>query len=334
MGLTAIAAVTWGCYSALIGIGAGAWLHDHTLVAVAVGVVGGLAIGLVIDWVLRKLTHHRPVDGRERTGAPGGRRVGRPTPRSRRLLRSQDAHDPTPLPNDPVSLRHFAHDCAYSLTVSTSRSALPCLTTPPGVSVGMGGCGQGARWACVRGGPSASCCPLRSCWASPRAAPPARRRRTRPTAVVVGAADCLSSQVLADLGLVAAGTSGGTGTPHADAPDAGRVPDGFLPVSVVVCAPGGTLQDSSGTWVALTASRREGDLEPLVAALRRPSAQRGGTCSSAAVVAPSLWLVDALGRAIRPVWPTDRVRRSRRRRCPPRWTRSRRRTASSTRSGS
>ena len=37
MGLTAIAAVTWGCYSALIGIGAGAWLHDHTLVAVAVG---------------------------------------------------------------------------------------------------------------------------------------------------------------------------------------------------------------------------------------------------------------------------------------------------------
>ena len=60
MGLTAIAAVTWACYSALIGIGAGAWLHDHTLVAVAVGVVGGLAIGLVIDWVLRKLTHHRP----------------------------------------------------------------------------------------------------------------------------------------------------------------------------------------------------------------------------------------------------------------------------------
>ena len=60
MGLTAIAAVTWGCYSALIGIGAGAWLHDHTLVAVAVGVVGGLAIGLVVDWVLRKLTHHRP----------------------------------------------------------------------------------------------------------------------------------------------------------------------------------------------------------------------------------------------------------------------------------
>ena len=58
MGLTAIAAVTWGTYSALIGVGAGAWLHDHTLVAVVVGVIGGLAIGLVVDWVLRKLTHH------------------------------------------------------------------------------------------------------------------------------------------------------------------------------------------------------------------------------------------------------------------------------------
>lgn len=57
MGLTAIAAVTWGAYSSLIGIGAGAWLHDHTVVAVVVGVIGGLAIGLVVDWVLRKLTH-------------------------------------------------------------------------------------------------------------------------------------------------------------------------------------------------------------------------------------------------------------------------------------
>jgi membrane-associated protein len=65
MGLTAIAAVTWGCYSALIGIGAGAWLGDHTFAAVAVGVVGGLAIGVVIDWILRHLTgrHKEPATG-------------------------------------------------------------------------------------------------------------------------------------------------------------------------------------------------------------------------------------------------------------------------------
>ncbi len=61
MGLTAIAAVTWGAYSSLIGIGAGAWLHDHTAVAVAVGVVGGLAIGVVVDWVLRRFTGPREV---------------------------------------------------------------------------------------------------------------------------------------------------------------------------------------------------------------------------------------------------------------------------------
>ncbi|KQS99560.1 hypothetical protein [Cellulomonas sp. Leaf395] len=157
-----------------------------------------------------------------------------------------------------------------------------------------------ARWAVCLALPAALLLGLAACSA------PGERAQDTPTAVVVGAADCLSSQVLADLGLVAAGAPSGAGSPHADAPEAGRVPDGFLPVSVVVCAPGGTLQDSSGTWVALTASRREGDLDPLVAALRRPSAPRGGTCSTAAVEAPSLWLVDALGRAVRPVWPTDR----------------------------
>ncbi|KQR16941.1 hypothetical protein [Cellulomonas sp. Leaf334] len=161
--------------------------------------------------------------------------------------------------------------------------------------------GVRARWAVGLALPAALLLGLGAC-----SAPDEQAAREAPTAVVVGAADCLSSQVLSDLGLIAAGASGGAGTPHADAPEAGRVPDDFLPVSVVVCSPGGTLQDSAGTWVALTASRREGDLDPLVAALRRPSAQRGGTCSSAVVSAPSLWLVDALGRAIRPVWPTDR----------------------------
>ena len=86
----------------------------------------------------------------------------------------------------------------------------------------------------------------------------------------------------------------------------GLVPDDFRPVSVVVCTPGGTLHDSSGTWTALTASRREGDLDALVVALRRPSAARGGTCTTASAIAPALWLVDVLGRAIRPFWPTDR----------------------------
>jgi len=57
VGLTAIAAVTWSAYASLIGIGAGAWLGDHMLVSIGAGMVGGLAIGVVIDRVLRKLTH-------------------------------------------------------------------------------------------------------------------------------------------------------------------------------------------------------------------------------------------------------------------------------------
>ncbi|WP_155856133.1 hypothetical protein [Cellulomonas sp. URHD0024] len=128
-----------------------------------------------------------------------------------------------------------------------------------------------------------------------------------PTAVVAPVADCMSPDVLDDLGLVPAAAEDAQRIPTASAAP-GRVPDDFVPVSVVVCTPDGSLHDAAGTWLALTASHREGDLEPLVAALRKPSARREGTCSSAqvAAAAPSaLWLVDALGRALRPTWPTD-----------------------------
>ena len=74
VGLTAIAAVTWSAYASLIGIGAGAWLGDNMFVAVAVGVVGGVLLGVVIDWILRKLTHTSDeLAGSEPTGeAPAG----------------------------------------------------------------------------------------------------------------------------------------------------------------------------------------------------------------------------------------------------------------------
>jgi hypothetical protein len=157
-----------------------------------------------------------------------------------------------------------------------------------------------ARWAVGLVLPAALVAVLAAC-GSPQAA-----SDETPHAVVAATADCLSAGVLLDLGMVAAGEVVPSGTPHADAPEAGRVPEDFAAVGVVVCAPGGTLHDSSGTWTALTASRREGDLGPLVAALRRPSQQRGGDCAGAVVVPPALWLVDALGRAVRPVWPTDR----------------------------
>ncbi|MEZ0449072.1 hypothetical protein [Cellulomonas sp. ICMP 17802] len=159
--------------------------------------------------------------------------------------------------------------------------------------------GRRARWAACLVLPAVLLTGLAACSAPDQA-------QDAPTAVVAATADCLSPQVLAELELASDDEAAAGGTPRADAPAPGRVPDGFAPVSVVVCTPGGTLHDSSGTWVALTASRREGDLDALVTALRRPSAPRGGTCSTSTVVPPALWLVDALGRAIRPTWPTDR----------------------------
>lgn len=53
--LAAIGSVTWAVYSAVIGIGAGAWFQGHPLGAVTVGVVGGLLIGVVLDWALSRL---------------------------------------------------------------------------------------------------------------------------------------------------------------------------------------------------------------------------------------------------------------------------------------
>lgn len=52
--LTALAAVTWAAYGTAIGVGAGAWLHDHPVIAVVSGVVVGVLVGLLIDWVLRR----------------------------------------------------------------------------------------------------------------------------------------------------------------------------------------------------------------------------------------------------------------------------------------
>lgn len=54
MGLSALACVTWAVYGVAIGVGAGAWLHDHPVVAVVAGVCVGAVVGLLIDRVLRR----------------------------------------------------------------------------------------------------------------------------------------------------------------------------------------------------------------------------------------------------------------------------------------
>ena len=53
--LATVGGVTWAGYSTLIGIGSGMWLGDRPLVAMVVGVVGGIALGYVVDLVVGRL---------------------------------------------------------------------------------------------------------------------------------------------------------------------------------------------------------------------------------------------------------------------------------------
>lgn len=60
--IAAIAAIMWGGYSTLLGMGAGVFLHDHPLIAITVGVAGGVLLGFVVDAVLRWV--HRRFGGK------------------------------------------------------------------------------------------------------------------------------------------------------------------------------------------------------------------------------------------------------------------------------
>lgn len=53
--LAVTGSVLWAVYSAMIGIGAGAWLEGYPMGAVVVGILGGLLIGVALDWALSRL---------------------------------------------------------------------------------------------------------------------------------------------------------------------------------------------------------------------------------------------------------------------------------------
>lgn len=63
--LVSIAAVTWAAYSTAIGVGAGAWLEGHALLAVCVGVAGGVLMGIIVDHVLRRILNFNQKHGHE-----------------------------------------------------------------------------------------------------------------------------------------------------------------------------------------------------------------------------------------------------------------------------
>lgn len=53
--ISAVAAVSWSVYSTVLGLGAGEILHARPVLAVAVGVLGGVAIGFALDAVMKRL---------------------------------------------------------------------------------------------------------------------------------------------------------------------------------------------------------------------------------------------------------------------------------------
>ena len=134
------------------------------------------------------------------------------------------------------------------------------------------------------------------------------------TAAVSAEADCLAPEVLGELGLTLDPSLAARAS-HTPAPTAGRVPDSFVAATVLECQVGGQMRDSAGTWTAVTATSREGstaDVSALVAALDR--AQRDASSGAAAAATPScesddrplvLWLLDAMGRAVRPMLTLD-----------------------------
>ncbi|VTR76939.1 hypothetical protein [Cellulomonas hominis] len=153
----------------------------------------------------------------------------------------------------------------------------------------------------VAGGVLAGC----SVGADPSAAADAGSRAAARTAVTTGA-DCLAPQVLTALGFDGDAYAGATA--HPDAPAADALPADFTAVSAVLCSTGETLTDGAGRWAAVTASRLEGDVAPLVDALSAgttPAASSSpGACAEGAPRS-DLWLVDALGAAVRVALPGD-----------------------------
>ena len=58
-GLAAIAAISWSIYSVALGIGAGVWLKGSPLLAVVVGVAGGLLLGVIVDQIISRFGRRR-----------------------------------------------------------------------------------------------------------------------------------------------------------------------------------------------------------------------------------------------------------------------------------
>ncbi|PYI65639.1 hypothetical protein CVV68_17330 [Arthrobacter livingstonensis] len=101
---------------------------------------------------------------------------------------------------------------------------------------------------------------------------------------------------------------------HGDQPAAavkdlmGSVPAGFVPVAVVECnrGPVPTSAGASPVQPTIVEDHLSGDYAPLLAALAVSSDRQDGVnCTAQLEVTPDLWLVNAAGKAVHVIWPTD-----------------------------
>jgi membrane-associated protein len=74
--LSAVSGVLWAAYSILIGVLAGAWLHDQPLLGALVAAVAALGVGLLVDRIARRARRRRPTAAR-----PQAARIALETPR-------------------------------------------------------------------------------------------------------------------------------------------------------------------------------------------------------------------------------------------------------------
>ncbi|WP_427017050.1 hypothetical protein ACQCSX_20550 [Pseudarthrobacter sp. P1] len=129
--------------------------------------------------------------------------------------------------------------------------------------------------------------------------PWAAKGYTPPPAALVDHVDCLAT---------AGGPGLVPGASHPPQPVAGSVPEGFFPVLVVLCSGVYELETTpEGQWSVRSEDHLAGDPGPLLATLARPSdrAREGQACTADGVVGPTIWLMDARGRAMVAARPSD-----------------------------
>jgi membrane protein DedA with SNARE-associated domain len=145
VGLTALAAVMWSLYSVAIGLLAGAWIQDRPAVAIAVGVLGGVLSGILLDWGLSRRQAHHP------------RMVERVDAGSAVWVRPPD-------PDDQRAARALLHPGRHALPVRREAGALlngivaPCTAIVPRLPKTPLRANTHGRDLCAAG-TSGSCCP-------------------------------------------------------------------------------------------------------------------------------------------------------------------------------